>query len=134
MLFLGCDQIDRPTAPSVLPPQPPTTGQPSPAPGVPPASGPARTFDFAGPLSYPVSGYTQASKYVLYENGAFALQYSAGQYIGSYHEERGDIIFRFADDSRWEARGTLNGDRLGVRYNQNMELSDFENAVYSRVP
>jgi hypothetical protein len=42
------------------------------------------------------------------------------------------ITFRFTADSRWDAIGTLSDDSLEVRYNMIMEMSDFENAVYTR--
>ena len=41
---------------------------------VPALSGPARTFIFEH-AGYPVAEYTQQSRFVLYDNGAFALQY-----------------------------------------------------------
>ena len=74
------------------------------------------------------------SRYVLYENGAFALQYVslAGQYTGSYRQEDGSIYFDFNADRLWDASGTLNDDLLEVRYSDQMQHSDFENAVYIR--
>jgi hypothetical protein len=100
---------------------------------LPPVSGPADVYVFSGNLSYPVVGYTTTSRYVLYENGAFALQYaSLGAYVGTYRQESGLISFVFAGDARWTATGTLNGESLEVRYNLIMEHSDFENAVYRR--
>ena len=56
--------------PSTLPP--PT---PPPATIFPPLSGPSRTFIFARERSYPVSDYTRNLSFVLYDNGAFVLQY-----------------------------------------------------------
>src|SRR5687768_11605681 len=64
-------------------PAPPTT--------FPPLTGPARTFIFDRQLSYPISHYTRASRFVLYDNGAFALQYASlgGDYRGGYTEANG---------------------------------------------
>jgi hypothetical protein len=130
---VACDSADRLTAPS-----PPSTGQPPPTGGlpVPPLTGPvSSTYHFSGPLSYPVSGYTPASKYLLYENGAFALQYGSPvefQYHGVHTRENGRVTFDFSPNGRWKAIGTLNGDLMEVRYNDLAEHSDFQNAVYRR--
>ena len=101
---------------------------------MPPLSGPSVSYDFSRELSYPTRTYTNTSQYVLYESGAFSLRYAApvGDYVGTYREDAGRILFSFIADSRWDATGTLNGDSLEVRYNLIMELSDFENAVYRR--
>ena len=126
---IACSNGDRPTAPTPLPTQPPPTA------AVPRLIGPADIYLFSGTLPpYPVRHYTEASKYVLYDNGAFSLQYASlgGEYVGTYRQEIGLISFRFVADDRWFATGTLNGDSLEVRYNAIMDLSDFENAVYRR--
>ena len=34
----------------------------------------------------------------------------------------------------WGATGTIRGDRLTVQYNLIMQLTDFEDAVYARMP
>jgi hypothetical protein len=105
----------------------------------PPLSGPAHTFIFEH-AGYRVAAYTQTSRFVLYDNGAFVLQYTnpGGQYRGSYTEENGVIDFTWEDSSNayfpWDATGTLEGDSLNVQYNLNMQLSDFEDAVYTRTP
>jgi hypothetical protein len=97
-------------------------------------SGPATTYIANGPLSYAISAYTTGSKFVLYDNGNFALLYpNLLPYVGTFREESGSLTFRFAaNNGRWEATGVINGDRLEVRYNGDMELSDFENAAYTR--
>ena len=105
----------------------------------PPLSGPAHTFIFEH-AGYRVAEYTQNSRFVLYDNGAFALQYLTlgGQYRGSYTEENGVIALTWEDSSNayfpWGATGRLEGDSLNVQYNLNMQLSDFEDAVYTRSP
>jgi len=126
---VACSNGNRPTAPSPLPTQPPPTA------GVPPLTGPASTYLFSGNVPpYPVRPYTEASKYALYDNGAFSLQYASlgHEYVGTYRQDNGLISFRFVADDRWFATGTLKGDSLEVRYNTIMDLSDFENAVYRR--
>ena len=133
VLSIGCNYADQPTAPSPVPPPPPSIA-PAPTPNIPPASGPAITYLFGERLSYAVRGYTSTSKYVLYENGRFSLQYESaiGEYAGTYQQENGVIVFHFAGDSRWDATAAFRGDSLEVRYNLIMTLSDFEDAVYRR--
>jgi hypothetical protein len=76
------------------------------------------------------------SRYLLYENGSFALQYaSALEYRGTYREASGVVTFEWEGSSAagpWGATGSLTGDSLAVRYNLIMQLSDFEDAVYTR--
>ena len=84
-----------------------------------------------------VSEYTEKSRFVLYDNGAFALQYPAlGGHIyrGSYTEENGVLYFKFEGDVQWSATGKLEGDSLKVQSNTMMQMDDFENAVYARTP
>jgi hypothetical protein len=97
---------------------------------IPPLSGPANTYTFSGQLEYAVSPFTVTSRYVLFENGAFLLQYLSGELSGAYHQEDGQISFRFAAGG--EATGTLRGDVLEVRYSDRMQHSDYDNAVYRR--
>ena len=123
------------TAPTPTAPTPP-------APSGPPLSGPSTTYHFSAPLDRPVRSYTPTSKYVLYSNGAFSLRYEAlggAAYTGSYRQEDGHILFDFAADGAGsvlggpDARGTLNGDLLEVRYSFEMRVgADFEDAVYQR--
>ncbi len=137
----GSSSPTAPTAtsqPQVIPQPTPT---PPPAANFPPLSGPSRTFTFDRELSYPVSNYTKTSNFVLYDNGAFVLQYPglspAGSYRGAYTESNGVLTFQWEGWSiagPWGATGTLKGNSLTVQYNEIMELTDFENAVYVRVP
>ena len=130
---VSCSNADRPTAPSPLP-APLPAAPPPPTPGMPPLSGPATSYHYSGPLDHPVTGYTTTSKFVLYDSGAFSLQYAslALEYVGSYRQEAERILFDFRADGRWHALGTLNGGSLEIRYNDTMLLSDFDNAVYER--
>jgi hypothetical protein len=136
LLFaFACNSADRPTAPSVIPTQPPRADPPPPPPvGGPPSSDITGVYVFAESLAYPVQSYTTMSRYVLDDGGTFSLQYPSGQYAGAYTYEHGRITFRFTADQQWHATGTFNGDSLEVRYDILMELSDFENAVYRRMP
>jgi len=80
------------------------------------------------------------SRFVLYDNGAFVLQYSSlgeGGYRGEYKDANGIVTFEWEGWSvagRWGASGTLRGDELTVQYNLIMQLTDFEDAVYVRIP
>ena len=99
----------------------------------PPVSGPSRTFVFDRELSFPVRDYTQKSRLVLYDNGAFVLEYPGGGYRGGYKDENGVITFEWEGSSGagpWGAAGTLKGESLTVQYNVVMQLTDFEDAVY----
>jgi len=101
----------------------------------PPLSGPSRTFVFDRQVSYPVT-YSQGSRFVLYDSGAFALEYPTFTYRGAYRDTNGTIEFLFEFGGRgaaepWDdATGTLNGDSLTVLYEETMQQNDFENAVY----
>ncbi|HUQ20831.1 MAG TPA: hypothetical protein VM099_14535 [Gemmatimonadaceae bacterium] len=119
--------------PSVSFPAPPA---PPPAPtNFPPPSGPARVFVYDHAFWAP-QAYTTQSRFVLYDNHAFALEYAPpiGEYRGAYTETNGVIVFDWEGWSiagPWGATGTLNGDTLTVKYNIIMSLSDFEDAVYT---
>ena len=121
----------QPAAPPLLPPPPP--------PVFPPPSGASRTFTFERELTYHVHDYTKQSRFVLYDNGAFVLQYIglSGEYRGGYTSANGVIDFKWEGSGAaapWSATGTLTADSLTIRYNLNMELSDFDNAVYTLRP
>ena len=119
-------------------------GLPSPTPPpvtkFPPLSGPSRTFVFDRELSYRVSDYTKKSRFVLYDNGAFVLQYPSlgeGGYRGGYEDANGVLVFEWEGWSvagPWGATGTFKGDSLTVQYNEIMQWTDFEDAVYVRIP
>jgi hypothetical protein len=96
----------------------------------------ARVFASAAPLSFGLQDYTRASQFVLYDDGTFVLQYPQGSYRGTYQEAGGNIVFSWEGWSAagpWGATGTLVGARLTVRYNIIMQLTDFEDAVYTLV-
>jgi len=136
MLLAGCGDAG-PAAPTDAR-QPPVSSAPNPPPAksFPPPSGPSRTFVFGRELLYPVSGYTSTSRFVLYDNGAFVLQFpSLGEpgYRGGYQQVNAAITFEWEGwniAGPWGATGTLSGDLLTVRYNEVMQGTDFEDAVY----
>ena len=127
-----------PTAPSASSQSPAVPSTPTPAPSpsnFPPLSGHSRTFAFNHELTYRVTDYTKQSRFVLYDNGAFVLQYVSlgGEYRGGYTESNGVITFQWEGWSvagPWGATGTLKDGSLTVQYNLIMQLSDFEDAVY----
>ena len=134
LLFLAaCSPPTSPTRPTpaagaVSPaPTPPTV----PAADFPTVAGPARIYLAAN--SWPLP-----SRYVLYDDGRFALQYiGINDYRGTYKEANGVITFEWEGWSTagpWGAAGSITDAALTVRYNLIMQLSDFEDAVYSRVP
>jgi len=117
-----------PAVPSPAAPPLPTT--------FPALSGQSRTFIFDHELNRAASDYTKQSRFVLYDNGAFALQYVSlgGEYRGAYTESNGFFTLLWEGGSipgAWSAAGALKDGSLTVQYNDNMQLSDFENAVYS---
>jgi hypothetical protein len=123
----------KPTSPTGTS-QPPAAPLPTPPrPDFPPLSGPSHAFFFDRELSYPVSDYTKKSRFVLYDNGAFVLQYpSLGDvgYRGGYEDANGVIAFDFGGGPKG-ATGSVEGNLLTVRYNEIMNQSDFEDAVYA---
>jgi hypothetical protein len=102
-----------------------------------PLSGPSRTVVFDHALANRVSDYTIHSRFVLYDNGAFVLQFPTltvvgDGYRGGSTEVNGAITFEWEGWSvagPWGATGTLNGNSLTVQYNPTMQGTDFEDAV-----
>ena len=132
VLSVACSDPPLPSAPTPVP-SPVVPAPPPPALTVPPLEGPANLYVFSHPLEHPVQDYTTNSTYLLYETGAFALQYrrsrarswarTSGKRTGS-----SSVLRRYPVG----CLGTINGDSLEVRYNDIMVHSDFENAVYTR--
>jgi hypothetical protein len=107
-----------------------------------PAPLPPTTFpDVVQPARIFIAASSAHSRYVLYDDGKFALQYlqslGSWQYPGTYQEADGKLTFTF-DGRGWsipgqpDARGVLEGDVLTVSYNSIMQMSDFEDGVYVR--
>ena len=131
---------------SAMPTAPTPTVVPSPQPvppsltgTYPPITGPAHVFVYRDSPYPRVATYTLTSRFVLYDDGRFALQYQypIGEYRGTYTMTNRVIDFDWEGWSvmgRWDARGTLGGDVLSVRFNDVMQLTDFEDANYVRNP
>jgi hypothetical protein len=132
VLPLGCSDSSAPTAPAPRPEPPPAAPRPA---GFPPILDPARVYTSAAPLNYPLQPYTLGSRFVLSANGTFALQYGGTlQYRGTYKEENGVVTFEWEGWSTagpWGATGSLDGKTLTVRFNLVMQMSDFEDAIYT---
>jgi hypothetical protein len=85
-------------------------------------------------------GSPLASRYVLYDDGTFALQYSSAkhsffEYRGTFKVMDGLVAFDWEGWSvagAWGATGSLSDDSLSVQYNIIMQLSDFADGVYLR--
>lgn len=136
VLSIACGR-STPTAPTAGSQGPAVPSLPAPPPptNFPARSGPSRTFTFDHELTYALRDYTKQSRFVLYDNGAFTLQYlSLGiEYRGGYTASNGGVTFQWEGWSTagtWGATGTLKDRSLTVHYNLIMGLSDFEDAVY----
>ena len=122
LLAFGCLSACAPEAPTGV-----TTSAPLPPP---PDLRGATVYDRSSP-----SMYANGSRFVLYADGTFHLQFPQGEYPGTYSRSDSTIAFRFVDSSvagRWLADGIVRGDTLVVQYNDIMSLSDFENGAYVR--
>jgi hypothetical protein len=104
---------------------------------VPPGATVTGVYTFRSELSYPVTAYTRASRYVFFDNGRFVLQYTSlgREYAGWYAAAPdGGLQLTWEGWSvagAWGATGTLTTDTLTVRYNVIMQLTDFDDAVYA---
>ena len=76
---------------------------------------------------------SQPSRYVLYEDGSFALQYPFGEYPGTWSQKDDVITFTFREPL-WEAIGFLAGNHMIIQYNYYMAFSDFRGQTYVRSP
>lgn len=136
-----------PIAPTPEPSAPgpePVAPAPEPVPPTPPAApGPvlvvsAGVYERATPHSSSTTSFHGAleERYVVDGGGGLRLQfvsdlYGDFEYPGSQSSLWPDMtVFAFADDYRWDARVTLEGDCLVVDYNIVMDLSDFEDGMY----
>ena len=136
----GCGDGVRSAGPTA--PTPTVVPSPQPVPPsltgtYPPITGPARVFVYRDSPYPRVAAYTLSSRFVLYDDGHFALQYQypIGEYRGTYTTSDGAVTFNWEGASvagAWGAEATLSGDMLSVRYNVIMQLSDFEDANYAR--
>jgi len=142
VLATACTDFDPPTAPTSTADSTstPPGGSGDVPRGFPAVSPPARIYVAVDSPLYPIHGSPLASRYVLYDDGTFALQYSSAnypffEYRGAYKEANALITFEWEGWSTagpWGATGSLSDDSLTVRYNIIMQLSDFEDGVYRR--
>src|SRR5262245_19163048 len=111
LLLIGaaCGGTDHPTAPTVNTPRPPVVAAPTGPVGFPPIVKPARVFGFDHQLSHPVMEYTKESRYVLYDDGTFALQYATfgGEYDGAYQQSADGALTLVFQGAGWRATGSL---------------------------
>jgi len=136
-LITACADMDTPTSPTATPPMsPPQPVSPVESPrAFPPVSRPARIYVGVEAQLNPMHGSPLASRYVLYGDGTFALQYSSAnffEYRGTYEEINAVVAFYWDACCGWGATGLLSNDALSVHYNERMEYSDFLNGVYIR--
>ena len=93
-----------------------------------PLPGALRTFVFQRELAPPALAYTRASKFILSDTGAFALDLAGrGESRGTYQQTGTTLTFHFG---AWFATGVLDGNTLTVRYDAYTQMADFEDAIY----
>ena len=112
--------------------------QPWPAdtPRFPALTRPGQVYNEVGNVYAWASREALVSRYVLYDDGKFALQFARigvpiSEYTGAYSVTSDGYAFAF-DEPDWIATATVEGDKLFVEYNADASLSDFMDAVYVR--
>lgn len=128
-----------PTKPEVPPGTPVATspGATSPEAGFPALAKPGDVYLAVG---HPYAWIGDlSSRYVLYEDSTFALQFAGAvrvlEYQGRYTRADSTITFDWDGWSLagpWGATGQLSGDSLAVKYNVIMMLTDFMDGTYVR--
>lgn len=110
---------------------------PPPPPTLPTITAPSALFRRITPASYGSDSYLLS----LAADSAFILIFPNGEMYGAWsgRYERADsvLIFHFQGPSpagELTARGTLRGDTLLLRYDELMQMTDFEDGVYVRDP
>ena len=99
---------------------------------------PARIYVGIDSPTSAMHGGPVASRYVLYDDGSFALQYASAnypffEYLGTYTEA--NSLIKFLDkDAGWEATVSPRVESISVRYPLLMQHSDFLDGVYIRTP
>jgi len=118
------------TQPAQFPPPIPAP-TPAPAPVFPAPTHSATIYDRVTASSIP-----GASRYVVYDDSTFSLQYLSPrfgffEYRGTYSRADSMVTLRFdANSNAWFASAILKGRSLIVKYNLDMQLSDFEDGLY----
>jgi hypothetical protein len=122
---------------SPQPPAQPTAPQP-----FPPLTGAAIAYNEKTPIyaEWATAG-SLVSRYVLYQDGAFELQFETMatffSYSGRYQESNGAVTLVFANPGApgsWVATATLQNGELSVKYNNEMVMADFVDGVYDQAP
>jgi hypothetical protein len=83
---------------------------------------------------------SMTSRYVLYDDGSFELQFVSGargffSYAGTYTRSGGDLTLNFSDRDTagaWTGTAALSGDQMSVKYNVIMMGADFVDGVYKK--
>jgi hypothetical protein len=139
---IGTPSPPPPPSVPIAPPSIPITPPPKPS-EWPAPDRPATVFHEVGAIYSTVDLYhfhqgTPYSRFVLYEDGAVALQFISprfgfGAYPGWYTRQDSVVSFRFVNSFiEWSAIGRVRGDSLLVRYNDYMLHSDFADGSYVR--
>jgi hypothetical protein len=141
----ACSNAKAPLAPDVVSRTPVASPAPEAGPNsadgrvpaFPGVSRPARVFIATDWPTYAMHGSPLASRFLLYEESTFSLQYASAnypffEYRGSYEEDADAITFHWGVCCGWGAMGVLRGDALTVKYSEQMEHSDFLSGVYVR--
>jgi hypothetical protein len=138
-LVTACSSANLPVAPIGTNNPVTSVPAPTPTPIVPGLGAHAGTYVFMD-TGVKVASWTQRSRFVLGDDGRFALQYEGiAEYRGtySYSDATGTLTFEWEGWSTagpWGATASVRDDVLTVSFNVVMQLSDFENARYRRVP
>ena len=139
-MFVGCSDSLQPLGPQdqgTTPPPPPPTA----APGFSPLTQSGQIYAAEPSLDDVYAKYhgaRLASRFVLYDDSTFALQFASGlyglfEYGGRFSRVESRIIFTWQGWSiagPWGAEATRRGDSLTVSYNDIMQLTDFIGGTY----
>jgi hypothetical protein len=138
MLPVGCDRT-APTAPTAGADCPTTSVSPA---EFPPVSGAARIYGAPTPHigAACLDAAALASRLVLYDDRAFALQYGRygatvlpGEYRGTYRETASAIDFAwYTTTGAWSGTGALAGRTLSVRF-RSPSGTELPGAVYTLI-
>ena len=140
-LLMGCADAARSVEPPILPPVEESARLRPTFPALSRAGEIYAASDSLYDLYSAYHGYVAlASRFVLYPDDTFALQFSslrAGffEYAGLYSRADSLITFYFDGSSTagaWRATGALSRDALTVAHNDVMHLADFLDGVYLR--
>lgn len=123
--FIACSEVNPPTAPILRAPT--STSPPDQIPTFPAVLRPARIYVHLNAAA--------PSRFVFYDDGTFVLQYATFnnrslEYPGTYSTDGTNISLDFG--MARAATGTLTDDSFTVKYNDIMQHSDFQDAVYTR--